>query len=49
MKSGPNIAVVSALIGDPARANILTALLAGKALTTNELARESGVTPQTAS
>ena len=31
MKSGPNIAVVSALIGDPARANILTALLAGKA------------------
>jgi len=49
MKNGPNIAVVSALIGDPARANILTALLAGKALTANELARESGVTPQTAS
>ena len=30
MKNYSNIAVVSALIGDPARANILTALLAGE-------------------
>ena len=40
---------VAALIGDPARANILTALMSGKALTASELAAEAGVTPQTAS
>ncbi|MDC0737578.1 winged helix-turn-helix domain-containing protein [Cognatishimia sp. SS12] len=49
MKEGPNIAEVAALIGDPARANILTALMSGKALTASELALEAGVTPQTAS
>ncbi len=49
MKPGPNIAYVAALIGDPARANILTALMSGKALTATELAREAGVTKQTAS
>lgn len=49
MKDGPDIARVAALIGDPARANILTALMSGKALTAAELAREAGVTPQTAS
>ena len=49
MKEGPNIAVIAALIGDPARANILTALMGGKALTASELALECGVTPQTAS
>jgi DNA-binding transcriptional ArsR family regulator len=49
MKSGPDIAMVAALVGDPARANILTALLSGKALTASELAQEAGVTPQTAS
>jgi len=41
--------MVAALVGDPARANILTALLSGKALTASELAQEAGVTPQTAS
>ena len=49
MKEGPNIAPIAALIGDPARANILTALMSGKALTATELAAEAGVTLQTAS
>ena len=49
MKEGPDISRIAALIGDPARANILTALMSGKALTATELAAEAGVTPQTAS
>ena len=49
MKVGPDIAAIGALLGDPARANMLTALLAGQALTAGELAREAGVTAQTAS
>lgn len=49
MKEGPDIAHIAALIGDPARANILTALMSGKALTVSELAEEAGVTLQTAS
>jgi len=49
MKVGPDIARVAALIGDPARANMLAALIGGKALTASELAGEAGITPQTAS
>ena len=49
MRDGPDIAQVAALIGDPARANMLTALMSGKALTATELAGEAGVTLQTAS
>lgn len=49
MREGPDIAHVAALIGDPARANMLTALMSGKALTVSELAEEAGVTIQTAS
>src|SRR5580704_4999148 len=49
MKEGPSIAPIAALAGDPARANMLTALFAGKALTASELANEAGVTVQTAS
>ncbi len=49
MKTGPCIAATAALIGDPARANMLTALLSGAALTASELALEAGVTKQTAS
>ncbi len=49
MKEGPDIAQIAALIGDPARANMLTALMSGKALTVGELAREAGITVQTAS
>ncbi|GIT89382.1 helix-turn-helix transcriptional regulator [Roseobacter sp. OBYS 0001] len=49
MKEGPDIAHIAALIGDPARANMLTALMSGKALTVSELSEEAGVTIQTAS
>jgi len=49
MKEGPDIALIGSLIGDPARANMLTALVSGKALTAGELAGEAGVTLQTAS
>lgn len=49
MKVGPDIALLGSLVGDPARANMLTALMSGKALTASELAAEAGVTPQTAS
>src|SRR4051794_37521606 len=49
MKSGPDITTIAALLGDPARANMLTALSAGQALTARELAREAAVTAQTAS
>lgn len=49
MKEGPLVAQLAALIGDPARANILTALMSGKALTVSELAQEAGVTLQTTS
>lgn len=49
MKDGPDIASLGALIGDPARANMLTALMSGKALTASELAAEAGISQQTAS
>lgn len=49
MKDGPIIASVAALLGDPARANMLTALMDGRALTVSELAASAGVTLQTAS
>jgi DNA-binding transcriptional ArsR family regulator len=49
MSNGPPIALIASLIGDPARANMLLALMGGKALTASELANEAGVTPQTAS
>ncbi|NKB51808.1 MAG: metalloregulator ArsR/SmtB family transcription factor [Rhizobiaceae bacterium] len=49
MKEGPDTALLGSLIGDPARANILTALMSGKALTATELASEAGVTVQTTS
>ena len=49
MKEGPDIAQIGSLIGDPARANMLTALMSGKALTATELAGTAGITLQTAS
>jgi DNA-binding transcriptional ArsR family regulator len=49
MKAGPDIALIGSLLGDPARANMLTALFNADALSAGELAREAGVTPQTAS
>ncbi len=39
----------AALLGDPARAAMLSVLMDGRALTAAELARAAGVTPQTAS
>jgi DNA-binding transcriptional ArsR family regulator len=49
MKDGPSIVGIAALIGDHARAEILTALTAGEALTATELAAVAGVTKQTVS
>ncbi|MCA1444318.1 winged helix-turn-helix transcriptional regulator [Ensifer sp. IC4062] len=49
MKEGPDIALIGSLIGDPARANMLTALMGGRALTATELAAHAGITLQTAS
>jgi DNA-binding transcriptional ArsR family regulator len=46
----PNrIAATAALLGDPARANMLAALMDGRALTAKELAYAGHITPQTAS
>ncbi|MGE5617153.1 MAG: ArsR/SmtB family transcription factor [Bacillota bacterium] len=49
MKDGPHIVGIAALIGDRARAEILTALLGGQALTATELAEVADITKQTAS
>ena len=49
MKEGPDISIIASLIGDPARANMLMALMAGLALTVTELAHEAGVGLPTAS
>ena len=49
MTSTNQIAEIAALLGDPARAAMLVALMGGKELTASELARTAGVTPQTAS
>ena len=49
MREGPDISLIGNLIGDAARANMLTALMSGLALSAGELAREAGITPQTAS
>jgi DNA-binding transcriptional ArsR family regulator len=49
MSDAPQIAEVAALVGDPARASMLCALLGGRALTATELAHVAGVSPQTTS
>lgn len=49
MKLGPDMSRIAALIGEPARANMLQALMGGQALTAGELAAEAGVQPATAS
>ena len=49
MDADLNIATVAALIGDPARARMLTALMDGRARTAKELAYGAAITPQTAS
>jgi DNA-binding transcriptional ArsR family regulator len=49
MTSPPSLARIGALIGNPARANVLIALVDGGALTATELAFAAGVSPQTTS
>lgn len=49
MVSAATLAEIGALVGDPARANMLQALSGGRALPAGELAWTAGVTPQTAS
>jgi len=49
MPSTAKLASVAALLGDPARAAMLQAMMDGRALTATELAGVAGITPQTAS
>ncbi|MCG2584684.1 helix-turn-helix transcriptional regulator [Massilia sp. TS11] len=49
MKDGPQITGIAALIGDHARAEALTALMSGMALTATELATHAHVSRQTMS
>ena len=49
MNDGPSIARIASLIGEHARAEILTVLMGGQALTATELAQVAGVTKQTVS
>jgi DNA-binding transcriptional ArsR family regulator len=49
MRDGPHIARVASLIGDQARAEILTVLMADRALTATELASHAGITRATTS
>ena len=49
MVSTAAFAETASLVGDPARANMLAALMDGRALTAAELARAASVAPQTAS
>jgi DNA-binding transcriptional ArsR family regulator len=49
MVDARDVAALGALIGDPARARMLTALMSGTALTATELALEADVAPSTAS
>jgi len=49
MREGPDISAIAALIGNPASAHMLMALMAGPALTASELAQEAGLSLPTAS
>lgn len=49
MVDGPNFTKIAAAIGDPVRAEMLTALMSGRALTATELATHAGITKQTGS
>ncbi len=49
MTHGPYIAEIAALVGDPARANMLSALMDGREMSAGDLAYAAHVTPQTAS
>ncbi len=49
MLTTSGFAATAALVGDPARAAMLSVLMDGRALTATELACAAGITPQTAS
>ncbi len=49
MTEAAQVAMIASLLGDPARANMVTALMDGRALTAKELAFAARVTPQTTS
>src|SRR3954447_13766330 len=49
MVSTTTVAEIGSLLGDPARVNMMIALIDGRAWTAGELADVGGVTPQTAS
>lgn len=49
MTEGPDFAEAASLMGDPARARMLSAMLDGRAWTATELALEASVSPSTAS
>jgi DNA-binding transcriptional ArsR family regulator len=49
VRDAADVARFAALVGDPARARMLTALMSGIALTATELAAEAGVAASTAS
>lgn len=49
MVTTSSLAEVASLVGEPARAAMLQALMDGRALTATELAAVAGITPQTAS
>ena len=49
MITGPIIAEIAALVGDPARATMVSALVDGRDMTASELAAAARITPQTAS
>lgn len=49
MNNGPYIAEIAALVGDPARANMLSVLMDGRARSAGDLAFAGHVTAQTAS
>jgi DNA-binding transcriptional ArsR family regulator len=49
MPDAPDLAALAALLGDPARARMLTSLMHGTALTATELALEAEIAPSTAS
>src|SRR2546421_12507998 len=49
MVTTSTVAEIGSLLGDPARVNMMIALLDGRAWTARELADVAGVSPQTAS
>jgi DNA-binding transcriptional ArsR family regulator len=49
MQAEPDLATIATLIGEPARAAMLAALLGGESLPAGELANRARVSPQTAS